>query len=65
MVHRGVRLESGIRRRDASYYHWLYVEQVTYGSSGALFWNLGPQVAAGTYDVNPSTPLTWAEVLAH
>ena len=48
----------------AGYYHWLYAEQSTYGSEGALFWNLGLEHDGGSHDVNPSTPLTWAEVQA-
>ena len=49
----------------AERYAWLYGEQATHGSSGALFWNLGLEVAGGSHDVNPSTPLAWAEVRAH
>ncbi|HXX59862.1 MAG TPA: fibronectin type III domain-containing protein, partial [Candidatus Sulfotelmatobacter sp.] len=49
----------------AAYYAWAYGEQGQYGSAGSLFWNLGPQVSDGTYDVDPSTPLTWQVVLAN
>ena len=49
----------------ADHYAWLYDEQTTYGSDGALFWNLGFEQAGGSHDVNPSTPQTWAEVQAH
>lgn len=49
----------------AADYQWLYDEQVTYGSAGSLFWNLGSQGTSGTFDVNPSTPLTWQVVLDH
>ena len=49
----------------AGYFHAIYAEQAQYGSDGALFWNLGPESAGGSHDVNPSTPLTWAEVQAH
>jgi hypothetical protein len=48
----------------ASEFDFVYDEQVSYGSVGSLFWNLGPEVGLGTFDVNPSTPLTWARVLA-
>jgi len=48
----------------ASRYGWLYEEQYTYGSSGALFWNLGPEVAGGSHDANPSTPITWSVIVA-
>jgi hypothetical protein len=48
----------------ASEFDFVYDEQTSYGSVGSLFWNLGPEVGLGTFDVNPSTPLTWARVLA-
>ena len=51
--------------KRASYYQWLYAEQATYGSSGALLWNLGDEIGFHTYDVNPNTPSTWAVVLTH
>jgi alpha-tubulin suppressor-like RCC1 family protein/endo-1,4-beta-mannosidase len=48
----------------AANYQWLYDEGATYGSAGSMFWNLGPEASGdGTFDVNPSTPLTWATVL--
>jgi hypothetical protein len=46
----------------AGFYQWLYDRQAMYGSSGAAFWNLGVELAGGTFDVSPSTPLTWAAV---
>lgn len=49
----------------ADRYAWLYDEQATYGSSGALFWNLGLEEAGGSHDVNPATPLTWGVVQSH
>ena len=27
-----------------------------------MFWNLGPEVAGGSHDVNPGTPLAWNAV---
>jgi hypothetical protein len=42
-----------------------YVDSQRYGAAGAQFWNLGPQVASPTYDVNPQTPLTWTVVRAN
>jgi plastocyanin len=48
----------------ASRYRWLYDEQQPNGSDGALFWNLGPEVAGGSHDANPSTPLTWNAIVA-
>ena len=49
----------------ADYYQWAYAEQAQYGSSGALVWNLGPEIAGGSHDVNPGTPLTWAMLQGH
>ncbi len=34
-------------------------------SAGVAFWNLGPEVAGGSHDVNPMTPATWAVVAAN
>lgn len=34
-------------------------------SAGIAFWNLGPEVAGGSHDVNPGTPATWAVVKAY
>ena len=48
----------------ASHFAWLYDEGTAYGSDGELFWNLGLEVAGGSHDVSPSTPLTWAAVQA-
>jgi mannan endo-1,4-beta-mannosidase len=48
----------------ASEFDFVYDEQTSYGSVGSLFWNLGPEVKLGTFDVNPSTPETWARILA-
>ncbi len=31
-------------------------------SAGVAFWNLGPEVAGASHDVNPGTPATWAVV---
>jgi Tol biopolymer transport system component len=32
-------------------------------SAGVAFWNLGPEVAVSSHDVNPGTPATWTAVL--
>jgi endo-1,4-beta-mannosidase len=40
----------------------MYALQRTYRAAGVGAWNLGDQVGGTTYDVNPSTPLTWAVV---
>lgn len=48
----------------ASEFDFVFDEQTAYGSVGSLFWNLGPEIGVGTFDVNPSTPLTWARILA-
>lgn len=34
-----------------------------YAASGMLFWNLGPEVAPVSYDVNSETPLVWEVIL--
>ena len=57
----GWRQEVGDTTR-ADYFQWLYDRQDEYGSSGAAFWNLGVELAGGTFDVNPSTPETWLVV---
>jgi hypothetical protein len=49
----------------ASDFKGQYALSTQYGAAGTLFWNLGPQVAGDTYDVNPNTPNTWATVLAN
>ncbi len=59
----GFRQEEGDAFR-ASEFDAIFAAQTTYGSVGSLFWNLGPEVGVGTFDVNPSTPLTWARILA-
>jgi hypothetical protein len=41
----------------------VYQLQKTYGSAGAAFWNLGHEIDPQTFDVNPSTPLTWQQVV--
>ncbi len=48
--------------KRASYFTWLFAQQEASGSAGALFWNLGPEAAGGSHDVNPGTPQTWNEV---
>jgi mannan endo-1,4-beta-mannosidase len=48
----------------ATEFDFIYDEQTAYGSAGSLFWNLGPEIGSDTFDVNPSTPETWARVLA-
>jgi mannan endo-1,4-beta-mannosidase len=48
----------------AERYAWLYVEQDSYGSDGAMFWNLGLEEGGGSHDVSPATPQTWAAVQA-
>jgi hypothetical protein len=60
----GWRQEVGDATR-AGYYEWLYQRQLDYGSTGAAFWNLGFELAGGTFDVGPQTPDTWAAVQAH
>jgi hypothetical protein len=59
----GFRWEEGDEFR-ATEFDWIYDRQVEYGSAGSLFWNLGPEAGTGTFDVNPSSPLTWARIQA-
>lgn len=59
----GFRQEEGDAFR-ASEFDFIFDEQAAYGSVGSLFWNLGPEIGVGAFDVNPSTPLTWARILA-
>jgi hypothetical protein len=42
-----------------------YSLSAQYGAAGTLFWNLGPQDAGETYDVNQNTPVTWSTVIAN
>jgi endo-1,4-beta-mannosidase len=46
----------------AANYRWLYGRQQACGSAGAAFWNLGNELAGGTFDVNPGTPLAFGAV---
>ena len=32
------------------------------GAAGMVFWNLGPELLPGSYDVSPATPAVWAAV---
>jgi Cellulase (glycosyl hydrolase family 5) len=42
-----------------------YSLSLQYSAAGTLFWNLGPQVGANTFDVNQDTPATWSTVIAN
>jgi endo-1,4-beta-mannosidase len=46
-------------------FEWAYEQQRSLESAGAAFWNLGPDVAGSSHDVNPWTPLTWDVVVAN
>lgn len=43
----------------AAYFRSVISDMRARGTAGVAFWNLGPEVAPGSHDVNPSTPLTW------
>jgi endo-1,4-beta-mannosidase len=43
----------------------MYALQRTFHAAGVGNWNLGTQVGGTTYDVNKSTPLTWAVMVAN
>lgn len=36
-----------------------------YDVSGTMFWNLGPEVAAASHDINPDTPAAWQVIQQH
>lgn len=46
----------------AANYARVYTEATAHGAVGVVCWNLGPEVASRSYDVNPQTPQTWAVV---
>ena len=48
----------------AAWFADVYGIQSDFGSAGASFWNLGPEVGSNTYDVSAATPLTFAAVQA-
>lgn len=48
----------------AAWFQERFRSRQTLGLAGAGFWNLGPEVKPGTFDVNPGTPLTWSVVQA-
>jgi CSLREA domain-containing protein len=53
----------------ADWYQGIYDTQLSppvgVPSAGVAFWNLGPEVAGASHDVNPDTPATWAVVRAN
>jgi hypothetical protein len=57
----GFRQELGDQTRAEAYRNMYQQQQINH-MSGTIFWNLGPEVAPNSFDVNPSTPLTWATV---
>jgi Cellulase (glycosyl hydrolase family 5) len=34
-----------------------------FGVTSFIFWNLGPEIAPSSYEVNPNTPLTWNTII--
>ena len=34
-----------------------------FGVTCIIFWNLGPEIASSSYEVNPNTPLTWNTII--
>src|SRR5579875_17999 len=57
----GFRQQMGDQARAAAYTD-IFARAQAAGAAGVGFWNLGPEIAPGSFEVNPSTPLTWAEV---
>jgi hypothetical protein len=57
----GFQQKMGDASRAAAYTD-LLVRAQTAHAAGVGFWNLGPEVAATSYDVSAATPLAWAAV---
>ena len=60
--------EFGFRQGDtdatrAAEFQNMYDLGRRYGAAAIVFWNLGPERAPSSYEVNPGTPLTWKAVL--
>ncbi|MBV9615346.1 MAG: cellulase family glycosylhydrolase [Ktedonobacteraceae bacterium] len=56
--------EFGFRQGDgdttrASEFQNMYSLGKQYNATSMIFWNLGPEVASSSYEVNTNTPLTW------
>ena len=41
----------------------MYTLGKQFGATAIVFWNLGPEVASTSYEVNPNTPLTWNTIV--
>ena len=41
----------------------MYTLGKQFGATAIVFWNLGPEKASTSYEVNPDTPLTWNTIV--
>jgi hypothetical protein len=57
----GAKQESGDRAR-ADYFRLVYATAAQAKAAGIGFWNLGPELAPGSYEVGLQTPLTFAAI---
>ncbi len=55
----GMAQEPGAEAQRAAFYKMVYLWGFKQGVSNFVFWNLGCQVASGSYEVSPRTPLVW------
>lgn len=47
----------------ASEFQNMYNLGKQYGTTAIVFWNMGPEVGSSSYEVNPTTPLTWSTII--
>ena len=52
----------GDAQRSANFQN-MFVLGRQFGITCIIFWNLGPEVASSSYEVNPNTPLTWNTII--
>jgi hypothetical protein len=57
----GLAQKAGDRTR-ATYFRSLITQASRAGAAGIGYWNCGPELKPGTFDVNRGTPLTWAVI---
>jgi endo-1,4-beta-mannosidase len=47
----------------ASEFQNMYNLGKQYNATTMIFWNLGPEIASSSYEVNPNTPFTWNTII--
>jgi len=52
----------GDAQRSADFQN-IYSLGKQFGVASIIFWNLGPEISPSSYEVNPSTPLTWNTII--